>query len=289
MTGVALVVRTRTATNDGQVPVERNRAVFDSPGVVASYRETGWSDRGEHRALAAVAPATRGRTILDIGVGTGRTTGLLTLISEDYTGIDYAPRMIKAARAAFPGVQLRVADVRDLRKFADATADLVVFSYNGLDSISGADRGQALSEMTRVLRPGGHLVLSGLNLEGPVPRQRPWRPPALPEQRQLRDWAMWAYLCLRMLLELPSSAGNYRRGVRAGNRGDRWAVLPLSAHSYTLCAHFSTLGALCEEVRTAGLEVEQVFGNSGTDLTGLQHDTIEEYFHVVARKGTDPV
>jgi SAM-dependent methyltransferase len=45
----------------------------------------------EVRALEKVRDWVRGRPIMDIGVGTGRTTPYLLDLSPDYVGIDYSP------------------------------------------------------------------------------------------------------------------------------------------------------------------------------------------------------
>ena len=102
--------------------------------------------------------------VLDAGVGTGRTTPFLAPHAQSYRALDYAPRMVEAARARFPALDIRVADAAAL-DFIDAESiDLVLFSYNGLDCLSGERREQALREFWRILRPAGHLIFSSHNL-----------------------------------------------------------------------------------------------------------------------------
>ena len=107
---------------------DSNTDFYDEEDVIARYElEQGWNDPGEMSVLLSIASAVRGKPILDIGIGTGRTTPLLRLLTDDYVGIDYAANMVKAAKSAFPGVDLRVGDVRDLRDFEDGSKELVLF------------------------------------------------------------------------------------------------------------------------------------------------------------------
>ncbi len=148
-----------------------NVDLFDLDQFVADYdTHKGWNDIGELRVLVSLAPAVRGKPILDVGMGTGRTTPLLALLTDDYVGIDYAPNMVREAKAALPGFDLRVGDVRNLRAdFGDASKALVFFSFNGLDSLDHATRPDALEQMAHVVAPGGYLVYSTLNLDSHTP------------------------------------------------------------------------------------------------------------------------
>jgi ubiquinone/menaquinone biosynthesis C-methylase UbiE len=96
--------------------------------------------------------------VLEVAVGTGLN---LDAYPSDVwlTGIDLSEQMlaIAMARAAELGrdVDLRQGDAHHL-PFADATFDTVVCTF-GLCAIPDIDT--ALDEMTRVLRPGGKLIL----------------------------------------------------------------------------------------------------------------------------------
>ena len=101
--------------------------------------------------------------VLDIGVGGGRTAEYLLTRCRSYQAIDYSPAMIDACRRRFPECApdtFRVADARDLSEYATGEFDFALFSYNGLDYIGHQDRLRALSEIRRVLRPGGLFCFS---------------------------------------------------------------------------------------------------------------------------------
>src|SRR5690348_337316 len=105
-----------------------------------------------------------GMSILDMGVGGGRTTQYLSRIAARYVGADYSEAMVDACRKRFPDRQFRHCDATDMVQFADGEFDAIVFSANGIDYIA-ADEGRArcLAEIARVLKPGGVFIFSSHN------------------------------------------------------------------------------------------------------------------------------
>lgn len=243
----------------------------------------GWNDKGEMRVLLSIASEVRGKPVLDIGVGTGRTTPLLRLLTDDYVGIDYVPIMIEQARAALPGNDLRVGDVLDLGEFDDASKALVLFSYNGLDSIDHDSRSAALANMVRLTAHGGYLVYSTLNLESPHPGRRPWTPPQRPAEKGTEGILLWAFRAMRLALLMPLHAVNRRRMLKLSRRGDGWANEPSPGSGWRLLLHFTTLAKAKEEVAAAGLVLERVITIDGIDITD-QESTDAIYFYLVARR-----
>jgi ubiquinone/menaquinone biosynthesis C-methylase UbiE len=105
-----------------------------------------------------------GMSVLDLGVGGGRTTSCLSRVASRYVGVDYSEAMIRACRRKFPELNFLLADASDLSAFEDASFDAVVFSYNGLDCVVPDEkRLRCLRECWRVLRPDGVLVFSSHN------------------------------------------------------------------------------------------------------------------------------
>lgn len=109
-------------------------------------------------------------TMLDIGVGGGRTALHFLPLVKQYTAIDYSDEMIQVCRNRFPGhkEQFKIADVRDLSVFDANSFDFVLFSFNGIDYISHEDRLKALAGIKRVLKKGGMFVFSSHNLQSNV-------------------------------------------------------------------------------------------------------------------------
>ena len=97
-------------------------------------------------------------TVLEVAVGTGLNIEAYPA-EVQLTGIDLSDEMLKIARARAVElgreVELRQGDAHQL-PFADTTFDTVVCTF-GLCAIPNMDT--AIGEMTRVLRPGGTLIL----------------------------------------------------------------------------------------------------------------------------------
>jgi SAM-dependent methyltransferase len=109
--------------------------------------------------LAALAPGAR---VLDVAAGPG-TLALMAAArgAARVDAVDFAPRMVErlAARAAEAGlvhVHAQVADGQAL-PFPDASFD-AAFSLVGV--IFFPDRARGLTELARVVRPGGAVVVS---------------------------------------------------------------------------------------------------------------------------------
>jgi ubiquinone/menaquinone biosynthesis C-methylase UbiE len=93
---------------------------------------------------------------LDVACGTGRHAAYLARLGHHVVGVDASPGMIDVARQKLPDVELHQGDWLDLPR-PDDSVDLVV---SGLALTHARDLGPVFAEMVRVLRPGGHLVVS---------------------------------------------------------------------------------------------------------------------------------
>jgi SAM-dependent methyltransferase len=98
---------------------------------------------------------------LDAACGTGRLTTLLVERGHDVTGIDQSPEMLAIARDRFPQADFRIGDLHEL-PLPDGAVDVVVC---GLALAHVPDLAPVLRELARVLRPGGHLLLSDAHHE----------------------------------------------------------------------------------------------------------------------------
>ena len=103
------------------------------------------------------------KPILDIGVGAGRTTAVLTELSSDYIGIDYVEEMVRHCKQQFPHIHFECADARDLSRFTDGQFYLIVFSMNGLSMVDHVGRMRILNEVSRLLKPDGVFLFSAYN------------------------------------------------------------------------------------------------------------------------------
>jgi ubiquinone/menaquinone biosynthesis C-methylase UbiE len=103
---------------------------------------------------------------LDVGMGSGRLVEALQQQGWTAWGVDGAPGMVALARARVPSATERLAEGRieqlpfDADSF-DAVVSTGMFAY-------ASDRPAMLSEIARVLRPGGRLVMSTGNARSPT-------------------------------------------------------------------------------------------------------------------------
>ena len=93
---------------------------------------------------------------LDAACGTGRHAAHLASIGHNVVGIDATPEMLEQARAKVPAARFETGDLTAL-PLPDGAMDVAVCSFALTHC---ADLGPAVSELARVVRPGGHVVIS---------------------------------------------------------------------------------------------------------------------------------
>ena len=139
-----------------------NRRTYRRPEVASHYAALRYVTPCEQLLFRTYLKA--GGTVLDLGVGGGRTTPCLSRVASRYVGVDYSEAMIHVCRRKFPDLDFVHADASDLSAFEDASFDAIVFSYNGLDCVlPNEKRLRCLRECWRVLRPAGVFVFSSHN------------------------------------------------------------------------------------------------------------------------------
>jgi len=101
---------------------------------------------------------------LDAACGTGRHAAYLASRGHTVIGVDCSPGMLEVARAKLPDADFRLGDLHQL-PVVDQHVDLVVCS---LALTHVPDLAPVLAEFARVLRPGGHLVISDSRMDYPI-------------------------------------------------------------------------------------------------------------------------
>lgn len=132
--------------------------MFD--GVASKYDVTNAVLSGGNAVLwraamvRAVAPVA-GERILDIAAGTGTSSVALQRSGARVVAVDFSPGMIAEGRRKHKKIEFIEANAEKL-PFGDNEFDAVTISF-GLRNVSQPK--VALSEMYRVLKPGGRLVV----------------------------------------------------------------------------------------------------------------------------------
>ena len=109
---------------------------------------------------AGLLPLT-GRRVLDVGCGDGavlRDMLRYGAVADELSGVDLLPERVRRARELTPGARIEVGDARSL-PFEDASQD-VVLGFTLLSSVvDGAARRKVASEMARVTKRGGVVLV----------------------------------------------------------------------------------------------------------------------------------
>jgi ubiquinone/menaquinone biosynthesis C-methylase UbiE len=135
---------------------------YSSPDVVKHYAQLSGLQPAERYAFEKFVP--QNASILDLGVGGGRTTPYLAAKASRYVGVDYVNAMVDACATKFPDNLFYCVNATNLSMFEDISFKVAVFSFNGIDSIPTREgRLQCFSEVFRVLMPGGLFIFSSHN------------------------------------------------------------------------------------------------------------------------------
>lgn len=189
---------------------EKSSAYWD--GVAGEWEHSGagraWrmvSDAVNVRLLERWLPRDPGGSVLktdlfDEATGAGLVPWLSASFARVY-GVDIAPALVKDVRKRQPGLRAEVADVRCL-PFEHGSFDCVV-SNSTLDHLpTRGDIAAAVRELHRVMRPGGHLLITLDNPVNPIVGFRNLLPEGM--RRGLVPYSLGATLGprrLRLLLE----------------------------------------------------------------------------------------
>ena len=213
----------------------------------------------EKAAMDCIAGEAKGKPVLDLGVGGGRTVKPLLGVSADYLGIDYSKEMVEACQAKYPGIRFERMDARDMQGIADRSIFLVLFSMNGLSMVGHGDRLQILREVHRVLVPGGAFIFSTYNNASADARRGFRLPPHhLAGVRSPIDVIDVMRRAASFALRTVAGLRNRSRYKKHEERGAGFAIVNDMCHDYATMLYYVDMQEQGRQLADAGFAVETI-------------------------------
>jgi SAM-dependent methyltransferase len=264
-----------------------NQRTWNSRNASRQFLEsTSWIDPGEKAAFDRIAASCEDQPLLDIGIGAGRTIPMMLKLSSDYIGIDYTAKLLGRAQSRYPGADLRHMDARDMSGLPSNHFALTSFSCNGIDCVDYEDRERILREMLRVTRPGGLVLFSSHNRNGPgfqdsvsklLPRFSP---------NPLR----FGWRTLRAIRTIPPATWNYMRHSPFHRDYEGYSIKTAAAHYFGILIVYTTLAEQLRQLTSLGFEIDSVFESDHGERIAENAQTSDAWWlHFIARKPERPV
>lgn len=140
--------------------VRSTRSSYDTLADAYVEHLGGWltSSPWERAVLAVFAELVAGGPVVDVGCGAGEATGYLHGLGADVFGVDLSPGMLAQARRAHPDLRFEVGSMLGL-DLPDASVAGLSACYSTIH-IADELLPDVFAEFSRVLAPGGHLLLA---------------------------------------------------------------------------------------------------------------------------------
>jgi SAM-dependent methyltransferase len=158
----------RSSDSTGYLPALRFRVLTP---LFDSFVRLGTREETFKAALIEGAGLQAGQRVLDLGAGTG-TLAIMAKRREpnsEVVGLDADPDILRLARRKAAEAQI---DVR----FDEAMAGELPYEDRSFDHLTSADKRATLTEIVRVLRPGGELHIGDYTrAAGPLQKLLSWQ------------------------------------------------------------------------------------------------------------------
>ncbi len=247
-----------------------NQSTYSRADVLTYYQSLETLFETEKVLFEKLFPTIKDSKILDIGVGGGRTTKFLLQVSNDYIGVDYVAQFAKETGEKYPNAKILCGDARNLIEFEDETFDFVLFSYNGIDAISNADRVKALKEIYRVLKKDGIFMFSSHNRDYKYFKKLPWH-------QNIKFDAKYFIFVLHCLYHLPKHFKMKKHEINAEN----YAVVNDGDHRFSLLTYYISIEKQIKQLTEIGF-----FGIEAYDIEGklVENDSASHWIYYLAKK-----
>ncbi len=245
---------------------DHNQRTYAAAGIVRHYAALSELQPAEQTVLNLLRDRLPAMQMLDIGVGGGRTTQHFAQFTAGYVGIDSSAEMIAACQQRFAnrpecepkcGLEWKFecGDARAMAQFADNSFDFILFSFNGLDYVSHADRLRIFQEVSRVGKPGGYFCFSSHNLAA-MERQLAWR-----NQLSLNPVTTYSNLVMLLILR-----GLNRSVILSQLKAADYAIIRDESHNFRLQTYYVRPQAQLQHLATDFQDIQLYSWKTGLAL-----------------------
>lgn len=250
--------------------MDKNLKVYTSEKVVQWYRHLKEIVPVEKMVFDKYMNVLKQGDVLDIGIGGGRTTAYLLNICHEYTGIDYSENFVSSVKEEYPNARCLVMDARDLSFFNDESFDFVNFSFNGIDYVNLEGRTKIISEISRILKPGGLFFFSTHNKNHFSFNKLPW----FNKENSF-------FINLKTFLKLFPFLIKKVAHKKDETIKENYAVINDSAHNYGLMTFYTSPAFLRKQLTDSGFENIELYLKSGEKK---EDPLLEEWIFVTGKK-----
>jgi SAM-dependent methyltransferase len=252
--------------------IDHNAKIFFRPKLASWYA-------GEPLAAAEAIILIRhreafaGKSVLDIGVGSGRTTRYLLPFAANYLGIDVSPPMLALCRKNWPAAEIAELDMRDLAKLEPRRFDFILASSGVFDVLTHEVRLQALADCAALLAPLGFLVFSGHN--------RRYKKAGLPPRLEFSGSAIrWPLTAARFVRDTI----NHRKMKQFEHHEADYGLLNDVVHGFQGVFYYTDRATQTYQIESAGLALVEVVGDNGRILNEGEDDRDDGLIFYVCQK-----
>jgi len=242
---------------------ELNAGVWRTGRYLTEY-DRAHLEPAEALLLARYRDDLSGR-VLDVGCGAGRFLNYLVALGAEAHGLDIAPRMVAHCLERFPGVDVRVGDLRSLPETVEGPFDAILLSDNVLDVLDDDERRSSLADIHGLLAHDGLLVFSSHNLwawEHPLISQARRPGPARMLMERPLGWV------LRCAWRLPRRRANRRRLAPRQRRASEYAIVNDASHDFGLLHYYISRAQQERQLSELGFRPIEVLEFDGRPVAG---------------------
>jgi SAM-dependent methyltransferase len=213
------------------------------------------------------------KTVLDIGVGTGRTSKYLAPFCKRYVGIELNKDMLDLFSENLPQIELVQCDMREFYKLNKDKFDFVLGPYSAFDALNHVDRVKMFHNLHAMMQPNGMFAFATHNLN--------WKGVgSTPQLERAKDPVR---LFKNMLAHL-KCVKNHNRMKPMQEHHETYAILNDISHEWLALLYYISREEQTKQLYEAGFELLEVYDRDGVLLEKGADDSHCAVLYYVCRR-----